>query len=119
MDSRGEFRLRLTEVASELDIERLAKLKYSCSGEIPAGELEKLKTPEQLFLELEQRKLIEPSNLKFLVDRLEIIGRKDLADDLRNKERETIEGMQIFTSTTLPLYTTYCLLLVLQLDPVE
>ena len=97
MDSTQEFRLKLTEVASELDIERLARLKYLCYDFIPGGDLEKIKTPEHLFLELEQRKVIEPHRLKFLADRLDIIGRKDLADDLRNNEREKIRGRQIFS----------------------
>ncbi|XP_068744619.1 uncharacterized protein [Montipora capricornis] len=92
MDSTQEFRLKLTEVASELDIERLARLKFLCSDLIPGGDLEKIKTPEHLFLELEQRKVIEPHRLKFLADRLDTIGRKDLADDLRNNEREKIRG---------------------------
>ena len=92
MESRGEFRLKLTEVASELDVGKLNRLKYLCSDTIPAGDLEKVKTPEQLFLELEHRKKIEPNRLKFLIDCLDGVGRKDLAADLKSYERKRTEG---------------------------
>ena len=92
MDSRSEFRLKLTVVASNIDIERFARLKYLCSDKIPAGDLEKIKTPEELFLELEQRKQIEQNRLTFLICCLENIGRKDLADDLKSYECERKEG---------------------------
>ena len=64
MESRGKFRLKLTQVASELDSEKLAKLKFLCCDSIQARDLEKIKTPEQLFLELEQSKEIEPNRLE-------------------------------------------------------
>ena len=86
MESRGKFRLKLTQVASELDSEKLAKLKFLCCDSIQAGDLEKIKTPEQLFLELEQSKEIEPNRLEFLINRLENVGKKDLADDLKSYE---------------------------------
>lgn len=100
MESRGKFRLKLTEVASELDVEKLDRLKYLCSDSIPARDLEKIKTPEQLFLELEQRKEIEPNSLKFLIDSLQSVGRKDLADDLKSYERKRIEGEHFLSHFT-------------------
>ncbi|XP_074606168.1 uncharacterized protein LOC141859247 [Acropora palmata] len=103
MESRGKFRLKLTEVASELDVEKLTRLKYLCSDTIPAGDLEKIKTPEQLFLELEQRKTIEPNRLKFLIDCLDGVGRKDLAADLRSYERKRTEGGAEVPSGLSPL----------------
>ncbi|XP_044181721.1 uncharacterized protein LOC122962603 [Acropora millepora] len=92
MESRDKFRLKLTEVASKLDSEKLEKLKYLCVDHIPAGDLEKSNTPEQLFLNLEQRKKIEPSRLDFLVERLQSVGRKDLADDLKSYECKRTKG---------------------------
>ena len=100
MESKGKFRLKLSEVASELEMEKLEKLKYSCSGPIPAGDLEKIETPDQLFVELEQRKLIEPNRLQFLIDRLKTVGRKDLADDLKSYECERTEGKQFLSHFT-------------------
>ncbi|XP_067048477.1 uncharacterized protein [Acropora muricata] len=92
MESRDQFRLKLTKVVSELDVENLNRFKYLCSDSIPAGDLEKIKTPEQLLLKLEQRKEIEPNRLKFLIDCLEGVGRKDLADDLRSYDSKRTEG---------------------------
>ena len=100
MESRGKLRLKLTEVASELDMEKLDRLKYLCSDSIPARDLEKIKTPEQLFLELEQRKKIERNRLKFLIDSLESVGRKDLADDLKSYECKRTEGEQFLSYFT-------------------
>ena len=98
MESRSKFKLKLTEVASELDLEKLTKLRYLCSDFIPAGDLEKINTCEQLFLELEQRKVIEPSRLDFLINFLESVGRKDLADDLKSYECKRTEGEQFSTN---------------------
>ena len=100
MESRDKFRLKLTEVASKLDSEKLEKLKYLCVDHIPAGDLEKSNTPEQLFLNLEQRKKIEPSRLDFLVERLESVGRKDLADDLKSYECKRTKGEQFLSHFT-------------------
>lgn len=100
MESKGKFRLRLTEVASKLDSEKLARLKFLCADSIPAGDLEKISTPEQLFLELEQRKEIAPSSLDFLISRLESVGRKDLADDLKSYECKRTKGEQFLSHFT-------------------
>ena len=95
MEARETFRLKLTKIASQLETENLERLKYLCQDSIPRGDLEKLKTPEQLFLELEQRREIEPNRLQFLICRLENVGRKDLAEELKNYERKCKEGKQI------------------------
>ena len=94
MESKGKFRLKFTEVASELDVEKLDRLKYWCSYSIPARDLEKIKTPEQLFLELERRKKIESNRLEFLIGRLERLGRKNISDDLKSYECKRTEGEQ-------------------------
>lgn len=94
MALRENFRLKLTEVASKLDTEKLERLKYLCSDSIPAGDREKITTPEQLFLELEQRKEVAPNNLKFLIDCLVHVGRKDLSDDIKSYEHKGEEGKQ-------------------------
>lgn len=86
METRKIFRLKLTSIASLLGTEQLERLKYLCQDDIPHGDRERIKTPEQLFLELEQRQVITPNSLQFLIDCLENVGRKDLAEDLRNFE---------------------------------
>lgn len=105
MESRetrdNNFRLKLAKVASHLDVEKLERLKFLCADLIPAGDREKIKTPEQLFLELEQRKKIAPNKLTFLVDCLVDIGRKDLADDLKNYERQHLQGKQFWSNIVL------------------
>ena len=87
MGTRESFRLKLNEIASKLKAENLERLKYLCQDLVPLGDLEKIKTPEQLFLELEQRKEITPNRTEFLSNRLEKIGRQDLADDLKDYQR--------------------------------
>ena len=79
-------RLKLATIASLLEKEQLERLKYLCKDRIPDGDRERIKTPEQLLLELEQRQVITPNSLQFLIDSLENIGRKDLAENLRNFE---------------------------------
>lgn len=90
MGTRESFRLKLNEIASELKAENLERLKYLCQDLVPLGDLEKIKTPEQLFLELEQRKEITPNRTEFLSNRLEKIGRQDLSDDLKDYQRTTL-----------------------------
>ena len=92
MESRNIFRLKLSEIASKLDEEKFERLKFLCADLIPQGDREKLRNPEQLFLELEQRTEVAPNRLQFLINCLEKVGRKDLADDLKNYERKGAEG---------------------------
>ena len=80
----------------KLDEEKFTKLKFLCADCIPDGDREKIRTSEALFLELEQRTVIAPNHLEFLIQCLENVGRKDLADDLKNYERKLAEGKQIW-----------------------
>ena len=92
MESKNVFRQKLSEIASQLDVEKFTRLKYLCVDHIPDGDREKINTAEKLFLELEQRTVIAPNDLRFLIDCLEKVGRKDLADDLKNYGRRVAEG---------------------------
>ena len=94
MESKYTFRLKLSEIASKLEEEKFIKLKYLCADCIPDGDREKISTAEELFLELEQRTVVAPNHFKFLVDCLGNVGRKDLANDLKNYERKVAEGKQ-------------------------
>lgn len=88
MDSKQRFRLKLTEIASRIEEEKLEKLKFLFSDVIPAGDREKIVTPLQLFEELEQRQQISQRRLDFLQKCLKEVGRVDLADELNTYERE-------------------------------
>ena len=92
MASKYTFRLKLSEIASKLDEEKFTRLKFLCADCIPDGDREKISTPGELFLELEQRTVIAPNQLGFLIHCLGNVGRKDLADDLKNYERKVAEG---------------------------
>ena len=92
MASKYTFRLKLSEIASKLGEEKFERLKFLCTDHIPDGDREKIRTSEELFLELEQRTVIAPNHLEFLIKWLGEVGRKDLADDLKNYERKVAEG---------------------------
>lgn len=94
MDRKQIFRLNLAEIASKLSEENLEKLKFLCSDVIPAGDNEKVLTPEHLFRELEQRQKIAPNRLDFLHKCLQKIGRDDLAAELKTFERESECGIE-------------------------
>ena len=83
MDSKKRFRLKLAEIASQLEIEKLEKIKFLCSDVIPAGDRERIVTPQQLFEQLEQRQQISQHRLDFLLECLEKVGRVDLAKELK------------------------------------
>lgn len=83
---KERFRLKLSEIASNLSADKLEKLKFLC--EIPSGEAEKISNAEQLFLVLEHGQTITPHRLDFLGKCLEQIGRKDLAAELETFECE-------------------------------
>ena len=86
MESNEAFTDALGKIASELGREKFEKLKFLCRDFIPDGDREKISTPEDLFQELEQQRKIAPCDLEFLTDRLENVGRKDLAEYLKNFE---------------------------------
>ena len=88
MESQQRFRLKLAEIASQIEQEKLEKLKFLFSDVIPAGDREKIVTPVQLFEELEQRQQISQRDLGFLQKCLQEVGRWDLANKLNTYERE-------------------------------
>ena len=92
MESLHPFTLKLKQIASRLETKDLDRFKFLCQDCIPRGDQEKLKTYEQLFLALQQRRVIAPNNLQFLIKCFETIGRKDLAEDLRNYVLEGLTG---------------------------
>ena len=77
------FRVVLTKIVSKLEKENLERLKFLCKDVIPDGDRENISSPEQLLIELEHRRKLAPNNLKFLQESLELVGRHDLAHDLK------------------------------------
>lgn len=93
MDRKQNYRLNLNRIASKLTGENLRQLKFLCYDVIPAGDNERVLTPQDLFTELEQREKIAPNRLDFLHKCLQDIGRDDLATDLKT-ERESECGIE-------------------------
>lgn len=91
----ANFRLKLAEIASKIETEKLERMKFMCIDFIPDGDLEKILSPEQLFTELEHRSILAPNRLAFLQKCLEIAGRHDLAYDLKAWERDWGKGKKI------------------------
>jgi len=78
---RNDFKHTLYTIGNKLQGDDLQELKFLCSM-IPVGKLDKIRTAEQLFEELERHKKLLPDNTLFLLDSLRRIQRFDLADDL-------------------------------------
>lgn len=83
MNSNARFRLKLAEIASKIEKEKLERLKFLCTHLIPDGDREKISSPERLFTELEHRRELAPNRLIFLQKCLEQVGRHDLAYELK------------------------------------
>ena len=95
MNSNKRFRLKLAEIASKIEKERLERLKFLYKDSIPDGDREKISSPEQLFIELEHRRLLAPNRVEFFRECLKQIGRDDLAHELTDFEGDKEEGNTI------------------------
>ena len=91
MNSNELFRLKLTEIASKIEKEKLERLKFLCKDFIPDGDRENISSPVQLLTELEHRRKLAPNHLQFLRKCLEQVGRDDLAYEMETFEREQEE----------------------------
>ena len=70
------FRQLLKTIASRLTSENIREIKYLCPDEM--GSLSSVKSGLELLSLLEKWREIEPTNVTFLLDTLEEVGRKDL-----------------------------------------
>ena len=61
MNSRERFRLKLGEIASQIESHRLERFKFLCKDLIPEGDMERISSLEALFIELEHRMLLGPN----------------------------------------------------------
>lgn len=82
MNSRERFTLMLGKIASQIESHRLESFKFLCKDSIPEGDLERISSPEALFIELEHRMKLGPNQVEFVCQCLEQVGRKDLASKL-------------------------------------
>ena len=82
MKMTDPFRSILLDISQEITTRNLADMKYACDNDIPDGVLEKLKTPVDLFTELQHRDLLSEENKEFLARLLLKIGRQELARKL-------------------------------------
>jgi hypothetical protein len=78
----NEFRALLLDIAQHLRQDELNRLKFACSGFIPAGRAEFITRPHELFLELERMGKLSENNRDFLAVTLIKIGRNDLRNKL-------------------------------------
>ena len=83
MNRNQHFRLKLAQIASKIQKEKLERLKFLCKDFIPDGDREKISSPEQPFIELEYRRKLAPNRFKFLRQCLKHVGRHDLAYELK------------------------------------
>ena len=82
MNSRERFTLMLGKIASQIESHRLESFKFLCKDSIPEGDMERISSPEALFIELEHRMKLGPNQVEFVCQCLEQVGRKDLASKL-------------------------------------
>lgn len=82
MNSRERFRLKLGEIASQIESHRLERFKFLCKDLIPEGDMERISSPDALFIELEHRMLLGPNQVEFVRQCLIQVGRNDLAFEL-------------------------------------
>ena len=82
MNSRERFRLKLGKIASQIESHRLERFKFLCKDLIPEGDMERISSPEALFIELEHRMLLGPNQVEFVRQCLIQVGRNDLSFEL-------------------------------------
>lgn len=86
----AELRRLLHSIGSQTRERDLQNLKYLCSDQIEAGLLHPVDSAIDLFNLLLTRDIIRPSNLSFLEDILDKIGRKDLVSKIRSSGRDVV-----------------------------
>jgi len=79
------YRAKLLAISHELTEKDLLDLKFLCKERFPAGILEKVSRPLELFDVLERDNLLNSSNNDYLITLFESIGRADLSQVLRGE----------------------------------
>lgn len=78
------FRFLLYRLADKLRTEDVDKMKYLCSDQIEAGALDGI-SARDFFILLQNRYLIQPSDIHFLLKLLDDCDRKDLVNQARSE----------------------------------
>ena len=78
-EHKREYHLLLTNLSQRLSKEDLKSLIFSCGDILPRFAADSITTGSDLFRELNQRGHLGPSNYEYLRDKLEQVGRNDLA----------------------------------------
>ncbi|KAM6174190.1 caspase-8 [Erethizon dorsatum] len=88
-----DFSTFLYNVGEQLDSEELASLKFLSQDHIPQRKQEPIFDACMLFQRLQEKRVLEESNLSFLKELLFRINRLDLLGTYMNTSREEMEGV--------------------------
>lgn len=102
-----QFRARLLSVSNGITSEELGQLKFVSKQHIPAGVLEKIARPLELFDELENRNLLSERNTMFLAELLSEINRLDLKDELLGVKARNRSGDAVLKHMQESLWDHY------------
>ena len=81
-----DFRSLLLELSNSLTSSNLKQLKFLCRDVIPDGTAEKITTPLEFFVFVEQLNILTDSYRDFLASKLREIHRNDLCEKLLKKQ---------------------------------
>ena len=74
-----EYRTFMVKLSRQFNSQDLNELKYMLTSMLPAGIMESLNTPLDVFLRLERLMLVGPNNLQTLERLLRSMGKKRLS----------------------------------------
>ena len=112
---KRDYHLLVTNLSQRLSKEDLKCLIFSCGDVLPRFAADSITTGTDLFRELSQRGHLGPSNYDYLRDKLELLGRSDLASSLPDQfeilfGQVSGRGKMFFggiSSPTVPAATVY------------
>lgn len=88
------FQSLLIELSTKLDKKDLDVIKFSCRQIIPAGRLEEVDTPLQLWVLLSERAYLSRENTQFLIELIESSGRLDLIQIIQEYNKRILKNDQ-------------------------
>ncbi len=97
--NKRDYHLLLINLSQRLSKEDLKSLVFSCGDILPRSTADTITAGTDLFRELNQRGHLGPSNYDYLRDKLEQVGRSDLASSLPD-QFETMFGQAGATEMT-------------------
>lgn len=100
-----DFSKCLYNIGEQLDSDELASLKFLCLDYIPQKKQEPIKDALKLFQTLQEKGMLEESNLSFLKELLFRINRLDLLTTFLDTSKEDMEWeLQIDGRAQIPPY---------------